>query len=203
MDTNKFAKIISGGAIFLAILHIINPKLGIDAILISLLIIAALPVIIPFLKSLELPGGVRIEFKDIKAATDKIISLKTEISAKTSTSEVMLEIEDPFSTLRHIAEIDPNLSLVGFRIEIEKRLLRLAEQNNIATFRKPLQSIVRSLIETEMLPGPVASGLIELISMGNSAAHGANVSRDAVEWVLDVGPSILNALDSLIIPSKD
>lgn len=198
MDINEFAKIISGGAIFLALLHIFVPNLGIDATLISLLIIAALPYIIPFIKSVELPGGFKIELKDVKAATDKIISLKGEAKVKTSTSEPMLDVEDSFSTLRHIAEIDPNLSLVGFRIELEKRLLKIAEQNKIDTYRKPLQYIVTSLIGRQLLPGSVASGLSELIAMGNRAAHGVNVSPDAAEWVLDVGPSILNTLDSLI-----
>jgi hypothetical protein len=207
MDTNKFAKYITGGAIVLAILHIFSPSLGIDAILISLLIIAALPWIIPFLKTLELPGGVKIEFRDVKAATDKISEFEKEVE-RLEKVELVEEIEvveeqDPFWVLRHIAEIDPNLCLVGFRIEIEKRLLRLAEQNDIDTFRRPLYSIVKALMERQMLPGPVASGLNDLITMGNRAAHGADVSPDAAKWVLDAGPSILNTLDSLIEPQQD
>lgn len=207
MHTNKFAKYITIGAIFLAILHIFSPKLGIDAILISLLIIAALPWIIPFLKTLELPGGVKIEFRDVKAATDKISEFEkkveiVEIAEGVDEVRVVKE-QDPFWLLRHIAEIDPNLCLVGFRIEIEKRLLRLAEQNGIDTFRRPLYRIVKALNERQMLPGPVASGLNDLIKMGNSAAHGADVSPDAAEWVLDAGPSILNTLDSLIEPQQD
>jgi hypothetical protein len=198
MDIRKFAKFITGGAITLAILHILYPNLGIDAVLLSLIIIAALPWIIPYLKTLEMPGGFKIEFKDAKAATDKIISLKTEIKAKTSTSEVMLEVEDPFSTLRHIAETDPNLGLVGFRIEIEKRLLKLAEKNNLIIHKMPLRAVVNILQEKNIIQRQMASGLIELIGLGNSAAHGVNVSPEATNYVLDLGPDILGKLDALI-----
>jgi hypothetical protein len=207
MDTNKFAKYISGGAILLAILHIFSPGLGIDATLISLLILAALPRIIPFLKTIELPGGVKIEFKDVKAATDKIFeyegnietTLKPEsLYSMTKTSSLTLAKEDPFLVLRHVAEIDPNLGLVGFRVEIEKRLLVLAEKNNLDTYRKPLSNIVRMLQDRNIIPIHEASGLMELVGLGNRAAHGASVSPDAANWVLDVGPSILSSLDKLI-----
>jgi hypothetical protein len=198
MDIRKFAKFITGGAICLAILHILYPNLGIDAVLLSLIIIAALPWIIPYLKTLEIPGGFKIEFKDAKAATDKIISLKTEIKAKTSTSEVMLEVGDPFSTLRHIAETDPNLGLVGFRIEIERRLLKLAEKNDLIIHKMPISSVVRKLQEMDIIPLQMAAGLIKLIKMGNRAAHGDNVSPEATNYVLDVGPDILGKLDALI-----
>jgi hypothetical protein len=209
MNINKFAKIISGVAILLAILHILSPTLGIDAILISLLVIAVLPWIIPFLKTLELPGGVKIEFRDVKEATDKISVFEREKEAEILETAELFEViiaeeeQDTFRVLHHIAEIDPNLCLVGFRIEIEKRLLRLAEQNDIDTYRRPLYSIVEVLIKRKMLPGPVASGLNDLIAMGNSAAHGANVSPDAAKLVLEVGPSILKTLDSLIEPQQD
>lgn len=205
MNTDKFAKVISGVAIVLAILHIFNPGLGIDAILIALLIVAALPWMIPFLKSIELPGGVKIELKDVKAATDKIIEsegmIKPEssVSATTSSSPILTSVkEDPFSILRHVSEIDPNLGLVAFRMEIEKRLLILAEKNNLDAFRKPLSNIVKILQDRKIIPIQEANGLMELISLGNRAAHGALVSPDAANWVLDIGPSILSSLDRLI-----
>ena len=38
---------------------------------------------------------------------------------------------------------------------------------------------------------------MELVALGNRAAHDATVSSDAGSWLLDVGPSILLKLDSL------
>jgi hypothetical protein len=187
MDMNQIWKFVSGGSLIFAILHLIMPSLGIDAIFIALLVIAFLPWLMPFLKTLELPGGVKIEFKDVKAATDKIIEVKGETEAKSTLhGKLTVEREDPFSALRHIAGIDPNLGLVGFRIEIEKRLLILAGKYNLETFRKPLSNIVRELKKRQLIPVQVASGLMDLIGLGNSAAHGADVSPDAANWVLDV-----------------
>ncbi|MHB9073094.1 MAG: hypothetical protein ACYC6G_06180 [Desulfobaccales bacterium] len=199
METKQIWKFLSGGALFFAILHLIRPSLGIDTIFIALLIIAFFPWLLPFLKTLEFPGGVKIEFKDVKEATDKIIKLEGKAEIKTATfGDLTVERGDSFLALRHVSEIDPNLGLVGFRIEIEKRLLALANKNNIDTLRKPLSRIVRELQNRELIPIDVSSGLMDLIGLGNSAAHGAEVSPDAANWVLEMGPSILNSLDKLI-----
>ena len=103
--------------------------------------------------------------------------------------------EDPFLSLRKVYKEDPNLALVGFRIEIEKRIYTLAEKSGISTERTGLQRLVRELIKNEIISSSAASGLLELIALGNQAAHGASVNKDAAEWVLDIGPSILIQLD--------
>ena len=74
----------------------------------------------------------------------------------------------------------------------------MASKHNLDTFRKPLSSIVRELQNRKLIPINEASGLMDLIRLGNNAAHGADVSPDAANWVLDVGPSILDSLDRLI-----
>ena len=66
-------------AIILAVLHILFPTLGIDATTIALLAIGALPWIIPMLKSVELPGGIKIELRDLKAAAQKITTYPATI----------------------------------------------------------------------------------------------------------------------------
>jgi hypothetical protein len=52
------------------------------------------------------------------------------------------------------------------------------------------------------MPQEAASGLMELIALGNRAAHGAAVSPDAGSWMLDVGPSILLQLDTLVTDGR-
>jgi hypothetical protein len=200
MEQKRIATYLSCGAIGLAVIHILWPGLGIDSITISLIVVAALPWLLPLLKTVELPGGFKIELKDTKAATDKVTSrfveLKGQIKAKSrATGGLSVKKTDPFPTLRRVAEYDPNLALVGFRIEVEKRLLGLAEKNGIRTERVSLARIVGDLQEKEILPVSAASGLSDLIGLGNRAAHGVRVEPEAAAWVMDVGPSILDTLE--------
>jgi len=203
MEFTKIAGTISLVSCLLAITHIIWPTLGIDATTIALLILAAFPWLIPVLKSVELPGGVKIELKDAKAATDKVISelpFQPTVLETEETPGVRIRTYDASSTvdaLRNVAKRDPNLALVGFRIEIEKRIFGIAEKAGIKTEHSNLSRLVRELQRQKVLPAQVASGLTELTNLGNRAAHGAEVTPDAAEWVLDAGPSILLNLDKL------
>ena len=99
--------------------------------------------------------------------------------------------------LRNIANIDPNLALVGFRIEVEKRIREIALSNNIGEDRTPIYPIIRLLVNNNVISEQIASGLSELVLLGNQAAHGAKVSSEAATWVLEVGPSILEQLDAV------
>ncbi len=189
----------------LLFLHLWLPNIKIDAISIALLVLMASPWILPLLKSLELPGGVKIELKDAKAATEKISNLPIELSASVKTSAsltgTITRAERPKlqneSFLSEIASRDPNLALVGFRIELEKRLRGMAKRLDIDSERRSLGFLIRELRQHEILSGNVSAGVSELVALGNQAAHGVPVTREAAEWVLDIGPSILQELDNL------
>jgi hypothetical protein len=185
------------------------PSLGIDSITVALLVLGALPWFYPFLKSLEVPGVVKIELKDVKVATEKITfkPIAGTLAAReegSDTAEITGTVGPPgtIATLQHIASREPNLALIGFRIEIEKRLLHVAEIKKIETSGMSLSQLIRELREYNEFSPQVASGLNELVAMGNRAAHGAEVSPEAAAWVLDIGPTILNQLD-LLIQSAD
>lgn len=75
---------------------------------------------------------------------------------------------------------------------------RIGENFGVATERTSLTRLVRDLQGQQILPADAASGLMELIILGDRAAQGDAVSQDAGEWVMDVGPSILSRLDDLI-----
>lgn len=145
-------------AIILLFLHIFWPNLGIDITTIALLFVAALPFSGSLLKSLassgvknlELPGGIKIELTDTKAAMDKVIRGLANVSlpplkasgkatvSTTDTNQEKITSEDPISYIREVANTDPNLSLVAFRIEVEKRLRKLAENYQIKSYRTSL-----------------------------------------------------------------
>ena len=133
-DHNKIKAVASVIAVLFAFVHIIWPSLGIDLTSITLILIAILLWYLPYLKSVKLPGGFEIELKDTKSATDKVTSviigsndviLNKRRAASVGLDAILEKEEDYIKTLKQVAESDPNLAFVGFRIEIEKRLLKL------------------------------------------------------------------------------
>lgn len=193
--------------IALAIIHILFPNINMDIITVIFIIFAFLPWIFPYIKSLEFPGGIKIELKDTKLATEKILkNLKNAgytINSFDSTKNINMKADSEknyesaqIKILRSVASSDPNLALVGFRIEIEKIIRNIAKRYNLDD-TKPLKWIINQLENLNVLPKELSSGLIELISLGNRAAHGAEVSKEAAEWVLETGPPVLKILKTL------
>ena len=69
-------------ALLIALAHLIWPNLNIDAITITLLFIALVPWLSPLFKSLEFPGGWKIEFQEMKEQIDTIIAKQAEPVSK-------------------------------------------------------------------------------------------------------------------------
>jgi hypothetical protein len=186
----------------LEVAHRIFPHITLDAVDSALIVVATLPWILKYLRGFEIPGIVKIDLADTKAATDKVTR------AQPPAGQIDLEGYSPrvaigtgaeqYANLRAIYDTDPNLALVGFRIEVEKRLRDLAAARQISDSKMPLQRLLHELIDRRLIPTEIASGLMELISLGNRAAHGVTVSPDAAAWLLDIGPDVLLRLDSLL-----
>lgn len=201
--------LITLAALSLAAAHVFLPSFEVDLILLMLLAVAALPWFARFIKAFEIPGVVKIDLAETKAATEKVASsnilagsAKLTLKAHKATVQGVRAKPDSLEYLRQVFSSDPNLALVGFRIEIEKRVSELAELAGVESSRG-LQSTIRTLAASEVVPSAAAAGLIELVALGNRAAHGVEVTREAAEWVLDVGPSILVELDKLISSAED
>ena len=175
----------------LILVRLIWPNINIDSVTLGLLVVAVLPWLSPLIKSFELPGGTKVVLRDLKAASDKIVG-DTPISS---------EQPKPEASYLEIADTDPNLALVGLRIEIEKRLRTLGSHFNIP-INKPLRLIILDLRLDNVITHDVANGLLELIRAGNSAAHGAWVEKDVANWAIDSGRNILAQLDQLLKDNK-
>jgi len=171
--------------------HILWPSLAIDGITLTLLVVSIIPWLAPLFKSLELPGGWKIEFQDLQKAKAKAGD------AGLLDTEVKDMDEDQFS-FQTVANTDPNLALAGLRIEIEKRLVKFAESRDLKVGRSGLSKLLRDLNGRQLINGTERSVLSDLSSMLNSAVHGAEVDQRAAEWAMDIGPQILAALDKRI-----
>ena len=183
-------------ALILAIAHLIWPNIAIDAITLALVLIAILPWLAPLVKSLELPGGWKVEFQELQKAASRADTAGL-LAAEPSRSE------DSFS-FQSISKRDPNLALAGLRIEIEKRLSKLAEVNNVEQRRGPMGigQLLRALAQREVLTNEERSILSDMVNMLNAAVHGATVDRQSADLAIDVGPRLLTSLDERIEEAK-
>ncbi len=78
MNNHKLKCGITIAALLIALAHLIWPTIAIDAITLILLFIALIPWLSPLFKSLEIPGGWKIEFQEIKEKMETIIAKETE-----------------------------------------------------------------------------------------------------------------------------
>ena len=180
--------IISLVAIILIIVHLAIPSLLIDGVTLALIIIAIVPWLAPLFKSLELPGGWKIEFQELLDIKDNA----EKAGLLVPSSEIELSSEYSFQV---IAENDPNLALAGLRIEIEKRLQNIAKSRNIWSRYLGIRGLIDKLNDEGVLDKQETVVLRDIIVLLNSAVHGADVDKRAFEWIMDVGPRLLKSLD--------
>ena len=203
--------LVTGLAAVLVVVHLAYPEVEVDLVTVALLMVGLTPWLAPIIKSLELPGGIKIELQDVQRATQKVTSApppphrlapggqgpgRPELPGGPVREAPGLYPGPLLDNLNTVARTDPNLALVGLRIEIERLLNAIARGHEISkpSASAPAGVLLRSLQKAGVLPPALASGLRELIDFGNRAAHGAEVSREAAEWALERAPEILDAL---------
>jgi hypothetical protein len=192
----RLRQVVSLGALLLALTHIIWPQLAIDAVALALIVIAILPWLAPLVKSLELPGGWKVEFQDLQKAASRAESAGL-LAAEPSQKEAAFSFQS-------IASRDPNLALAGLRIEIEKRLSQLSDIHGLNS-RRPMSvgQALRALAQAEVLTNEERSILADMVNMLNSAVHGAEVDSRAAAWAIDVGPRLLTSLDERVAEAQN
>lgn len=191
----RLRQFVTLGALALALVHLMWPTLAVDAITLALLVIAIVPWLAPIFKSLELPGGWKVEFQELQKAAERAEQ------AGLLSSPPQLATEANY-TFQRVADQDPNLALAGLRIEIEQRLVALAEKRGIEVRGRGLGQLLRLLSERGALGQQERSVLADLTGLLNSAVHGATVDRRAADWAIEIGPRLLRALDELVAGSS-
>lgn len=158
----------------------------VDLVLLGVFLLPWLPALV---RRLDFPGG-RVDFAGVSEAAAKVTQRSQSRPDEGSVK--------PFPEL---AYDDANLALVALRIELERRLRRLAAQHSISADQS-LRRLFRKLQQQEVLEDPILSGLEELIMFGNRAAHGADVDPRAVSWAQDMGPRVIAVLDKHLDESE-
>jgi hypothetical protein len=181
--------------------HIAFPSLRIDIVTLSLLVVAVLPWLAPIIKSVELPGGIRVEVQDVKAAAEKIIARGVPRPGAAATEPHPLPAE--VAQLRDVGRQDPNLAIVGLRIAIEKRLRAAAERRGVESEHLSAKGLVHELSDRGVLPGDLADGVADLLAIAKQAAHGATVESAAADYALEAAPFVLSSLDEQLAPGRE
>jgi len=177
------------GALLVAVAHLIWPNLTIDAITVTLLFIALVPWLAPLFKSLEFPGGWKIEFKDFEKAGVQAgkVGLLARVTVVKPQKRYSFQI---------VAKEDPRLALAGLRIEIEKKLTEIAESKGLKTKKLGIGQLLRILGEKELLSQDQSSVLLNIVRLLNTAAYDRDIDKRTAEWALDVGPRLLDTLET-------
>ncbi len=173
-------------ALGIFILHLARPDLSIDTTALILLGIACVPWLTPILQKIELPGGIKVELKELEELRDDakgagLLAKRKKQSKKTYTFEA-------------VALIDPNLALAGLRIEIERIVRKLATDNDIDETSSVV--LIRHLVREDALSVEEGIVLSDLLIVLNKAVHGARVDEEASSWALTTGVQILEALEA-------
>jgi hypothetical protein len=188
MIIRRLQYIISVTCTVLIIVHILFPALSFDAVTLGLIILAVIPWLAPIFKSIEMPGGWKVEFQELLRTEKKADAVGLLASVKSETSK------DEY-TYQLIQKSEPNLALAGLRLEIETRLRRIAEANNILDENQTASLLVKKLVNEKIFEKNEGQVIQELLRLLNAAVHGAHVDQLSVEWATEIGPRILHALD--------
>lgn len=186
---------ISIGAVAAIAVRIAFPEVKIDLITLGLMIIGVLPWLSELIESAKFPGGWEVKFRDLREAGEKVTSSSEPSPTPTHKAPPASPTKPSYVS---VADQDPNLALVGLRIEIEQRIRQLSEQHGLPMNRVSLAKLIRELTRRDVIPYSVASGLEDLVAAGNQAAHGASVDPRIADWAFTDGPEILAALDALL-----
>lgn len=175
-------------AVGIAVTHVLWPKVAIDGVTATLLLVGVLPWLQPLFKSVELPGGVMVEFQELEGVT------KRAEAAGLLAAPAPPEQPPKYSFLQ-VATTDPNLPLAGLRIELERRLEQLARLHGQVDAPRGIGNLLSYLNLKELINGAERGVLGDLVALLNAAVHGAKVDRQSAEWAIDIGPRILQALE--------
>jgi len=99
--------------------------------------------------------------------------------------------------VRELLRSDPRLAMAKIRIELEEALKRLysATTDSEPDLRKTsLGRLVDALVQRQVLRGPVASSVRDVITLANRAVHGERVEPSAAEELAILGVRLVHEI---------
>jgi len=191
------AALVSALCLILIVIHAVFQQLTIDSTTIALIIVLLFPWLIPYIKTVKLPGGTELTFKDEVQKLEKL-SKKSALS-KITIEGVARPPAPPVEPTRwNLFRVDPNLALASLRIEIEKKLRQIASQRELRVEGVPLRGILSTLQAKGILASSEFQILTLIIDICNRAVHAEKVDIETASRILEIGESASMYLDSLM-----
>jgi hypothetical protein len=184
--------VLSSIAAIAALAHVARPDLRIDGVTVTLIAIALLPWLSPIFRAVELPGGLKVEYQDLKDIADRAEEVGL---IRQQPRDDSLEPEFPFEG---VAREDPLLGLAGLRIEIERQLRAIAESHGVVVPDKGISALLLLLGGRGLLTGEEMKTLQQLVGILNAAVHGKSVDDSAAEWALTSGKDLVLGLQARV-----
>jgi len=179
------------------IIHSAYPKTVVDATTLGLLGLLILVMLIPFAKSITLPGGGGVnlldEFASAKVAADQ--ATKEQQQKGQARSLAPMKPHEP--SWRNFLDVDANIALAGLRIEIEERVRELAHKRGIVGDRdlSTTRVILRRLQSEGVLTDSEHHAIESVVNACNQAVHATEIPSNAAYLASDVGETALKILD--------
>jgi len=188
--------------VIIIFVHVIYPKLAIDSITISLLVLLIVVWFFPWVKAFKFPGG-EIQMRDVEKAQESLAKVDLPRRPQPPTNLTITAIDGvelgKLSLRDQLLEGDPNLALASLRIEIERRLRELATKRGIFVQKiAGVTQVIQALRERGDLDPKLASSLLEIIALCNRAVHGAKVDTEVARSTVALGEELLSVLNNLI-----
>lgn len=187
--TTLLRLLISFGAAAGIGVRIWKPDLKIDAVSLGLIVIVLVPWLGRIFRTIKLPGGFEVEYPDFDKVAADIPDGPVALGTVPAGQPSYLQVRS----------LDPNLALVGLRIEVEALLVRLWEKTiEGGEAPRSARRLLHDLRREDSLPPNVAGALDEILGAGNMAAHGVEPPPGAHEFAFDEGPRVLAYLRRLV-----
>lgn len=198
---NVFKILFSCFFIVLAILYIVSEWLNdrIDTIFIALILIAILPWIAKYIKSLE-AFGIKTELVSL----DKKETIEEELQT-INNNENMNSLQKSNNDSAKVYEntnsiyeaVDTVEKLVLLRHEIEKSLIKICKKNCIEFKSKGIKHLTEILRNKKVLENNVANVILDLLPILNEAVHSHidDIKVSDADWIVETGISLIRYLD--------
>ena len=210
---NIFKFIFSGTFVCIAVLMICFDwfRARIDVTVIALFVIAFLPWLAKYVKSLE-AFGIKTELisLDKKEEMEENISKLNVEEKEVIKSDIKIDKtkpigseENPFiiESINSIYESKDIIEkLVLIRYGIEKGLKTLCRNNNLHYSKQSIRNIIDVLRRNKVLKNNTCNLILDLLPILNKAVHSdiSNIYENDLQWVIDKGIAILIHLEIII-----
>ena len=176
---------------FLLVSHILKwSAIHVDSVTLALV---GLLLVIPFVDLIR-----KIKIGDFEAEIGKAEVSKAQAKAAVELpppTEEELDISE--KQVRKLLRSDPRLAMAKIRIELEEALKRLYSAtigSEPDLRRNSLGRLVDVLVQRQVLRGPVASSVREVITLANRAVHGERIEPSAAEGLAILGVRLVHEI---------